>query len=370
MIPLVKPIFGDEEKRLVNAVIDSGIIASGKYVAEFEKKCASYNSSKFALATANGTVALHTALIASGIKKGDKVLTTPFSFIATANSILYCGAVPVFADISPETYNLSPEACEEILEKDKSIKAIIIVHLYGMPCDMDSFQKLKQKHNLLLIEDCAQAHGAKFKGKMVGSFGDVSAFSYYATKNVTTGEGGIVLTDSEKIYDLSKQLINHGRSEHSVHTILGYNYRLTNIAAAIGIAQMSRLEEWNRKRRGNADFLSHSLAGVKFIKTPKIPEGCEPVFHQYTISIKADIRERFMEYLLKNEVGCGVYYPMAIYNQPLYRGLGFKEGLCGEAEKAAQEVVSIPVHPALNKNDLEKIVSVIRNFTLRKWNSA
>ncbi len=362
MIPLVKPIFGETEKKLVNEVIDSGIIASGKYVSEFERKCAEYNASKYAIATSNGTTALHTALLACGIKKGDKVLTTPFSFIATANSILYCDAVPVFADINPETYNLSAEKCEEVLKKDKSIKAVLIVHLYGMPCDMDAFRKLKEKYNLILIEDCAQAHGAKFKGKTVGGYGEVSAFSYYATKNVTTGEGGIILTDSEAINTLSRQIINHGRSEHSVHTILGYNYRLTNLAAAIGIAQLANIEGWNSKRRENARYLNASLKGLSFLRIPAIPEHCEPVFHQYTLAVKADLRQRFMEYLLKNELGCGIYYPMAIYNQPFYQSLGYKKGICPDAEKAALEVLSIPVHPALTKEQLEKIVIVIKGF--------
>ena len=362
MIPLVKPILGAAEKKLVNEVIDSGIIAAGKYVEEFEKKCAELHGTKFGVATSNGTTALHTALIASGIKRGDKILTTPFTFIATSNSILYCGAIPVFADIDNETFNLSPSKCEEILEKQRDIKAVLLVHLYGMPCDMDAFLRIKNKYNVILIEDCAQAHGAKYKHKTVGGFADVSAFSFYATKNVTTGEGGVVLTDSHEVYSLSKQVINHGRSEHSVHNILGYNYRLTNISAAIGLAQIGRMEEWNKKRQDNAGYLSENLKGLAFLKVPKMLDGYEPVFHQYTLRVDSKIRKNLMDHLTKNEIGCGVYYPFAVYNQPLYQSMGFNKGLCPNAEKAAEEVLSIPVHPALSKQDLEKIVSVIRNF--------
>ena len=170
---------------------------------------------------------MRAALLACGIKPGDKVLTTPFSFIATANAILYCGTKPVFADIDPKTFNLSPAETEKALKHDKGIKAVIIVHLYGQPCDMEAFMKLKKKYKFILIEDCAQAHGARFKSKVVGSYGDASAFSFYATKNVTTGEGGLILTSNPKIDGLARQIINHGRDGHSNHTILGYNFRLT-----------------------------------------------------------------------------------------------------------------------------------------------
>ncbi|MCX5781175.1 MAG: DegT/DnrJ/EryC1/StrS family aminotransferase [Elusimicrobia bacterium] len=362
MIPLVKPIFGAEEKKLVNEVIDSGIIASGSYVSEFEKKCANYNKTQYAIATSNGTTALHTALLACGIKKGDKILTTPFSFIATSNSILYCGAEPVFADIDPETYNLSKDSAEEAFKKHKDIKAILLVHLYGLPCEMDSFLKLKEKYNFILIEDCAQAHGAEYNGKKVGSFGDSSAFSYYATKNITTGEGGIVLTNNSEIDKLSRQIINHGRSEHSVHSVLGYNYRMTNIAAAIGLVQMSHLNDWNKKRKQNAAILSEGLKDTSFLKIPYISNKCDPVFHQYTIRVNSKIRQKLMDYLTKNEVGCGIYYPRVIYSQPLYENLGFQKGLCPKAEKAADEVLSIPVHPSLTRKQLEKIISIIKNF--------
>ncbi|MFC1501388.1 DegT/DnrJ/EryC1/StrS family aminotransferase [Elusimicrobiota bacterium] len=362
MISLAHPILGSDEKKAVVDVIKSGIIASGKYVERFEKLSANYSKTKYAIATSSGTTALHAALLACGIKRGDKVITTPFSFIATANSILFCGAIPVFADIDPKTYNLSPEAVEKILKTDTSIKAILVVHLYGMPCDMDAFVRLKEKYKVLLIEDCAQSHGAKYKDKSVGSFGDISAFSYYATKNITTGEGGVVLTDNEKLDRSVRQIINHGRSEHSTHTVLGYNFRLTNIAASIGLAQLKKLNDWNKKRQSNALFLNKELRNVDFLQVPVIPEQIKPVFHQYTVRINSGLRSKFITYLKDNGIGAGVYYPTAIYNQPLYRELGYKDGMCPNSEKAALEVLSLPVHPALTKKNLEKIVSVIKKF--------
>ena len=179
-----------------------------------------------------------------GIKPGDKVVTTPFSFIATANSILFCGAKPVFADIDPETYNINPLELEKVLKREKNVKAVLIVHLYGLTCDMDAILKLKKKYKFKLIEDACQAHGASYRNKKAGSFGDAAAFSFYATKNMMTGEGGITLTNDAKMDKYGRQIINHGREGHLIHTVLGYNYRLTNLEAAIGIDQIEQLESW------------------------------------------------------------------------------------------------------------------------------
>jgi dTDP-4-amino-4,6-dideoxygalactose transaminase len=362
MIPLVSPIVGKQEKDILGKIIDTRILASGSYVQEFEKVCTDYFGTRYAVAASNGTTALHTALLACGIGPGDKVLTTPLTFIASSNSILYCGATPVFADIDPGTFNLSPQAAEKTLKKVKGIKAILLVHLYGMPADMDAFRKLQKKYKLALIEDCAQAHGARYKGKIVGSFGNAAAFSYYATKNVMMGEGGLVLTNSRKTDTLARQIINHGRSGHSTHTVLGYNYRLTNLAAGIGIVQMQQLDLWNSARRENARYLSENLRDLPFLKVPVVPENAEPVFHQYTLRITPRHRERFMAHLKENGVGCGIYYPLVIYRQPLYRKLGLTKVSCPQAERATREVVSIPVHPTLSKQDLAHIVKAIRGF--------
>lgn len=362
MIPLVSPILGKEEKRIVNEIIDSRIIASGKYVQQLEATAAKINGVKHAIAVSNGTTALHTALLACGIGAGDKVLTTPFTFIATSNSILHCNAVPVFADIDPLTYNLSPESAEAALKKHKGIKAIIVVHLYGMPADMDAFMRLKKKYKLVIIEDCAQAHGALYKGKMVGSFGDAAAFSYYATKNVTMGEGGVILTNSPKTDALARQIINHGRAGHSTHTVLGYNFRLTNIAAGIGLVQLSHLYGWNKKRLANARYLNSKLEELPFVVTPHVPENCVPVFHQYTVRVDAKERDAFMKHLTANGIGNGIYYPIPSYQQPLYKKLGYGKVVCPDAEAAACQVVSLPVHPGLTKKELDSIVAAVASY--------
>lgn len=362
MIPLVHPIFGESEKKILSEIIDSRMIASGKYVETFEKMCAEKFGAKFAVATSNGTTALHAALLACGVKPGDKVLTTPFSFIATANSILYCGAKPIFADIDPETYNLSPKKVDEAFRLQPDIKAVIVVHLYGLPADMDEFLRLKKKYGFILIEDCAQSHAAKYKGKTVGSFGDAAAFSFYATKNITTGEGGIVLTDSPKSDALTRQIINHGRDGQSNHTMLGYNFRLTNLAAGIGIEQLKRLDAWSAKRRENAAFLNSKLKGISQLTLPAEDKNITPVFHQYTIRLGASLRPKLIEHLKERGIGCGVYYPCAIYEQPLYKDLGYTLGLCPEAELAGREVLSLPVHPALEAHELSDIASAVTEF--------
>ncbi|MDR1695146.1 MAG: DegT/DnrJ/EryC1/StrS family aminotransferase [Endomicrobium sp.] len=362
MINVASPIIGKEERRLIAEVLDSKILASGKYVAQFEQSFAKYCGAKFGIANANGTTSLHTALLMCGVKPGDKVATTPFSFIATSNSILFCGAKPVFADIDPETFNINPVELEKVLKKEKNVKAVIIVHLYGLPCDMPAILKLKKKYKFKLIEDCAQAHGAEYKGKKVGSFGDASAFSFYATKNMMTGEGGIVLTNDAKADKHARQIINHGRDGHSTFTVLGYNYRLTNLAAAIGIAQLKQLDGWSAKRIANADKYNEAFKSLDFVKTPVIPLNCKHVFHQYTMRVKESERAGFMSYLKDNGVGCGIYYDTVMYGQPYYKKLGFKPGLCPAAEQAAREAVSLPVHPSLSKADVEKIINAVKGY--------
>ena len=362
MIPLVKPIFCKKEKQLISEVLDSGIVASGKYVENFEKKFAKLSKAKFAIACSNGTTALNSALLACGIRTGDKVITTPFTFIATANSILYCGAKPIFADINPKTYNIDAKSVEEILKKEKNVKAVICVHLYGLPCDMDELLKLKRKYKFVLIEDACQAHLAKYKGKTVGAIADVGAFSFYATKNMTTGEGGIVLTNNSKIDFLARKIINHGRTAHYEHDMLGYNFRLTNICAAMGLAQCEQIEKWTKQRISNAKKLSEGLKNLDFLVTPVVPKGYTHVFHQYTLRITNGLRDEFMKYLKDNGIGCAIHYPEVVYKQPLYKKLGYEKCLCPIAEQAVKEVVSIPVHPSLTSKDIDTIIKVIKGF--------
>jgi dTDP-4-amino-4,6-dideoxygalactose transaminase len=364
MINLACPIIADRERRLVKDVLDSKILASGKYVSQFEQSFAKYCGAKFGIANANGTTSLHTALLMLGIKPDDKVITTPFTFISTANSILFCGAKPIFVDIDPKTFNIDPVKLEEALKKEKNVKAVIIVHLYGLSCDMGAILRLKKKYKFKLIEDACQAHGAEFKNKKVGSFGDAAAFSFYATKNMMTGEGGIVLTNNAKADKYGRQIINHGRQGPSIHTVLGYNFRLTNLAAAIGMAQLEQLENWIAKRIANAKKYNEAFKDLDFLQTPYAPKKYRHVFHQYTLRVSPKERESFMKYLADKGVGSGIYYPCVIYKQPLYKKLryGYKFSLCKEAEKATTEVVSLPVHPSLSGAEVDEIVKVVKGY--------
>ncbi len=355
MIPIAKPFIGDEEIEEVVNVLKSGFIAQGPKVAEFEGMFADYIGTSHAIATSSGTTALHVALLSAGIGKGDEVITTPFSFAATANSILYVNAKPVFVDIDPKTYNIDPEKIEEAIT-DKT-KVIMPVHLYGQPADMDPINKIAKVHDLKVIEDAAQAHGAIYKDKKVGNLGDMACFSFYPTKNITTSEGGIITTNNNEFDHDARALRAHGESERYEHVILGYNFRMTDISAAIGVAQLKRLESFNEKRIKNAEYLTDHINNIEGIQPPFIQKDVKHVFHQYTIRVSKN-RDKLIEFLNNNGIGTGIHYPKPIYAQKLYEDLGFKAD-CKEAEKAAREVISIPVHPGLNEEDLENIVSVL-----------
>ncbi|MEG3224232.1 MAG: aminotransferase DegT [Methanobacteriales archaeon Met13] len=356
MIPIARPIIGEEEIEEVVSVLKSGIIAQGPRVAEFEEKFAEYVGVKHAVAVSSGTTALHLAMLAAGVGEGDEVITTPFSFAATGNCILYVGARPVFVDIDPKTYNLDPKQIENAIT-DKT-KAILPVHLYGQPADMDEINRIADEHDMVVIEDAAQAHGALYNGKMVGSLGDMACFSFYPTKNMTTSEGGIVTTDNKKMADKIRMLRAHGEQERYSHVVLGYNFRMTDISAAIGLAQLKKLDNFNDKRIENAEYLTEQIKEIGGIEAPLVAKGVKHVFHQYTIRVSDNKRDKFMKFLNENEIGTGIHYSIPIYAQKLYQELGYS-GNCPEAEKAAKEVLSIPVHPSLSVEDVEKLVNIL-----------
>ncbi len=360
-IPISKPVTTDKELKAIEEVLKSGMLAQGKMVNEFENLFSDYIGVKNSIAVSNGTVALDLALKAIGIKQGDEVITTPFTFIATANSILYQKAKPVFADVDDKTFNINPK---DVLEKitDKT-RAIIGVHLFGHPFDIKAIKDICEDHKLLLVEDCAQAHGAEYRGKKVGSFG-TGCFSFYPTKNMTTGEGGIITTDDNKITELCRLLRNHGQSSKYFHTILGYNYRMTDIQASIGIVQLKKLNGFNRKRILNAEYLNKHIR-LDGITTPHKENNVKHVYHQYVVKIDGDLdMDKFMKFLTENGVGCAVHYPIPIYKQPLYQELGYTDEnvRCPVAEKLAKDVLSLPVHPSLSEEDLEYIVDTINNY--------
>lgn len=356
MINIAKPMIGPEEKQAVLEVLDSGIIAQGPRVKAFEEAFAVMCGVKHAIATTSGTTALHTALLAHEIGPGDEVITTPFTFIASANSILYTGARPVFVDIDPLTFNIDPTKIEAAITP--LTRAILPVHLFGLSCDMHPILEIAARHNLVVIEDACQSHGATYSGKVVGSFG-TGTFSLYPTKNMTSAEGGMITTNDDKLAESCRVIRQHGMRRRYYHDELGFNFRMTDIHAAIGLEQLKKLPRFNRVRQENASFLSNHLDGVR---TPFVPENCRHVFHQYTIRVDGDRRDALIDHLTARGVGTGVYYPVPVHKQTFYKQeLRYNQSL-PEAESAATEVLSLPIHPGVSQTDLGTIVSAVNDF--------
>ncbi|EMA45360.1 DegT/DnrJ/EryC1/StrS family aminotransferase [Halococcus saccharolyticus] len=368
MIPIADPELGEREKERVGEIIESGQLADGPEVRGFEEEFAAFCGASHGVATANGTTALHTALEALDIGPGDTVVTPSFSFIASANAVRFTGAEPVFADIDPNTYNLDPDAVESVVA-ERDVDAILAVHLFGLPADMERLGTIAEAHDLHLIEDAAQAHGAAIDGERVGTFGDAACFSFYPTKNLTTGEGGMVLTDDEDVAARAARFVNHGRSAARFgddtsgsydHATVGHNFRMSSVLAAIGRVQIDhRLRESNEQRRENAARLTEGLADVEGIETPVEPDGRRHVYHQYTI--RTDDRDALRAHLDDEGIGTGIYYPTPIHEQPAY-----DEVTCDVpvTERAAEEVLSLPVHPNLSASDLETIMTAVRRFEM------
>lgn len=352
---MAKPSIGEAEEQAVLEVLRSGMLAQGPKVAEFEQAFAQYIGVKHAIATSSGTTALHLALLAAGVGEGDEVITTPFTFIATANAILYVGAKPVFVDIDALTYNINPAMVE--MAMTARTRAILPVHLYGLPANMVEIENIAKRHDLLVIEDACQAHGATISGRKVGSFGNAACFSFYPTKNMTTGEGGMITTDCDDIAEAAQILRNHGMRWRYYHETLGYNFRMTDIAAAIGLVQLGRLDEFNRARQANAAFLTARLNKANGIRPPYVPFGYRHVFHQYTVWLDEEInRDEIRERLKEAGIGSEVYYPVPIHQQSYFvEESGVRLPI---AEKAARQVLSLPIHPSVTQEDLERMVEV------------
>ncbi len=359
-IRITEPAIGEEEITRVVEVLKSKWLAHGPVVEEFERKFAEYIGVKHALAVTNGTVALQLILEALDIGPGDEVIVPDFTFIATANTVLMRGAKPVFADIELESYTIDPD---DVIEKiSPKTRAIIAVHLYGHPADMKTLREIASDYKLYLIEDAAQAHGAEIEGLKVGSLGDAAAFSFYATKNMTTGEGGIITTNIEQIAEKIGLLRNHGQERKYYHITLGGNYRLTSIQAAIGIAQLSKLDKLNNIREANAKYLTSKLSQIDGILTPKVKPGYKHVWHQYVIWVEDSFpltRDELKEKLLGYGIGTAVHYPRPLHLQPLYRSLGYPSNLCPNSIEASKHVLSLPIHPLLSRDDLDYIAEAI-----------
>lgn len=353
-IPPAKPIIGDDERAAVDRVLRSGMVAQGPEVAAFEEEfSAHFVPGRPSVAVNSGTAGLHLGLLAAGVGAGDEVIVPSFTFAATGNSVALTGATPVFVDIEPETFSLDPAAVSAAITT--RTRGILPVHLYGHPARMRELAAIADERGVALYEDAAQAHGASLDGSPVGSFGEFAMFSLYPTKNMTSGEGGMVTTATDDIARRVRLLRNQGMEKQYENEIVGFNARMTDIHAAIGRVQLTRVDEWTRTRQQNAAFLDAHLQGVV---TPPVAEGAVHVYHQYTVRVTED-RDRFVRALKEeHNVGAGVYYPIPNHRLPSLAP--YAPGLdLPETERAAREVVSLPVHPSLSQDDLDRIVAAV-----------
>lgn len=361
MVPMVdlKRQFQEIKSELfsmLTEVLESSQYILGPKVSEFEKNIAAYHGVSEAVGVASGTDALHLAIDGFGIEKGDEVITTPFTFFATVEAILYTGALPVFVDVEPDTFNIDTSQIEaKITEKTK---AILPVHLFGHMADMEEIMKLAKKHRLRVIEDCAQSFGAEFKGGKAGSFGDAGCFSFYPSKNLGGyGDGGIITLNDSAIAERIRKLRNHGSKGSYLHDRIGYNSRLDEIQAALLLVKFKRIDEYNRRRRQKAAFYTELLS--EKVKCPAEKDGVYHVFHQYTIM--SPKRGEIQESLKEKGIASVVYYPMPLHLQEALTFLGFKKGDFPVTERVAKEVLSLPIYPELEESTIREICEIIRN---------
>lgn len=349
MIPAAKPLIGDEERAAVDAVLASGVVAQGPQVAGFEAEFAEVVAGRHCVAVNSGTSALHMALIAVGIKPGDEVIVPSFTFAATANSVRLAGATPVFVDIEPASFCMDPDAVEAAI--GPRTRAVMPVHLYGHPADMTRLGEIATRYGLWMIEDAAQAHASQWQGTPVGAFGAAAAFSFYPTKNMTSGEGGMVTTACDHIARQVRLLRNQGMEQRYRNEIVGFNTRMTDIHAAIGRVQLNKLAGWTARRQEIASRFDAELRGVV---VPPVAAEATHVYHQYTVRIPED-RDGFAQALAEEGVGSGVYYPTPVHALPSF---GLRIELPVTA-RAAAEVLSLPVHPGLSDDDVNAVIAAV-----------
>ncbi|MFW9963558.1 MAG: DegT/DnrJ/EryC1/StrS family aminotransferase [Candidatus Sifarchaeia archaeon] len=369
MIPFAKPFIGQEEIEAVKRVLESGMLAEGKVSRELEKLFADYTGTKYATVTNNGTTALSTALEAMDIQPGDEVITSPFTFIASANSISMIGAIPVFVDVKPDSYNIDPDLIEDAIT-DKT-RAIMPVHIFGMPANMKHVMEVADSHDLLVIEDACQSHGAEVEGKKVGSIGHVSAFSFYATKNMMTGEGGMITTDNEELYDEILMVKNHGRGKQGgySHFRIGYNNRMMDLVAAIGIEQLKRLPEAVRQRRKNAQEFNDFFSEYDSIKPQVEDTGLKSSYHLYAPRLYSDkmTRDEIVTALREEGIGSRAVYALPCHKQDTYLNIkkwrwakfvnypDYSDVSLPISEEIGRVHFDIPIHPRLSNEDKQKI---------------
>ncbi|MGA2406151.1 MAG: DegT/DnrJ/EryC1/StrS family aminotransferase [Bacteroidales bacterium] len=364
---IAKPYINDKICNDVLSVLKSGNIVQGPKVKQLEEEFSKFSQVKYCAAVNSGTAALHAALYAIGIGPGDEVITTPFTFVATANSILMVGARPVFADVDERTFNIDPEDIERKITS--KTKAIIPVHLFGQPAEMDKISDLAKHYNLKIVEDACQAHGAEFNNKRVGGLGDIAAFSLYATKNMMAGEGGLVTSNNKESIERVKSYRHHGQSLNEGYNYIsfGYNYRMTDINAVIAINQLEKLEEFNIIRNRNALLYMKALKDINGIAIPFKSENCSHVYHQYTIKIDENqfghSRNDLINELNRNDIFPGIFYPRPLHLFPTFETFGYKENDFPISERLSRLVLSLPVHPGISENDVQKVIDVISQFS-------
>lgn len=358
-IPVYKPDLNGDELKYITKCIRAGWISSmGRYVAEFERRFAEYCNTKYAVSTCNGTASLHLTLVALGIEKGDEVIVPSLTFVASVSSVVYTGAKPVFVDIDPETWCIDPKKVEEKIKK--SSKAIIVVHLYGHPCDMDPILDIARRYNLWVIEDCAEAHGALYKGKKVGGLGDMGCFSFYGNKIITTGEGGMITINNKKLFERLQCLKDHAMSKNRkyYHPKVGFNYRLTNIQAAIGLAQLERIEMFIERKRRIANWYNKRLSNIPGIKIPTEKPWARNVYWMYSILTdkkSAINRDKLMKGLLKKGIDTRpFFYP--VHKLPPYRD----GSLLPHTEEISIKGINLPSYPELKESEIGFICKNIK----------
>lgn len=371
MIPYGRQTIDEDDINAVVDVLKSDYLTTGPKIAEFEQAVASYTGAKYAVAISNGTSALHAACFAAGIGRGDEVITTPLTFAASANCVLYCGGTPVFADVDPYTYNIDPEDIRKKIT-DKT-KAIIAVHLAGQPCDMDEIHSIAQEHNLIVIEDGAHALGSVYKGKKVGCLSDMTTFSFHPVKPITTGEGGMIMTDNEELYKRLVLFRSHGITrDESMMTRnegpwfyqqldLGYNYRITDIQCALGCSQMRKLDKFLKRRRELAERYNNAFIECDNIVTQYQLSDTQSGWHLYIVQVKKHDRKQVFETLRDKGIGVNVHY-IPVYMHPYYQEHGYKDVHCANAEEIYSHIISLPLYPGLTDDQQDYVIDTLKQL--------
>ena len=368
-IPYGHQSITEEDIEAVVETLRSDYLTTGPKVAEFEKAMSDYTGAKYAAAIANGTAALHAACMAAGIGEGDEVIVTPNTFVASSNCVLYCKGTPVFADIDAETYNISPK---EIRKKiTYKTKAIIGVDFSGQPCEWDEIKEIAKEHQLILIEDAAHSLGADYKGMKVGNIADMTTFSFHPVKHITTGEGGMILTNNREYYEKLLLARSHGITRDANQMAkndgawyyeqfeLGYNYRITDIQCALGVSQLKRLDEYVEKRRALAKRYDEAFGEMEDIITPKQKEGCHNSYHLYVIQVKNRSRKDVFDALRQAGIGVNVHY-IPVYTQPYYRMHGYEKVSCPHAQEYYNRAISLPLYPGLTQEEQDYVIEQVK----------